>query len=600
MIDYLDIVIIVLYLIVTIGIGFWVSKQASKNLSSYFLGGKTLPWYLLGVSNASGQFDIAGTMWMVSICFVYGLKSVWLPWIWPVFNQVFLMIYLSIWLRRSNVLTGAEWINTRFGYGRGANLAHISVVVFALITVVMMIAYAFKGIGKFSQIMLPWGWHENTYALIILSLTSLYVIKGGMISVVLTEVLQFLIMTVASIAVGIVAMVKIAPETVAQLVPEGWMSPFFGWRMDLDWSGILESVNASMEKDGFSLFTVYVMLMLLKGVMASLAGPTPGYDMQRILATRSAREASLMSGLVCAVLYVPRYMLVAGLTILALVHFMPQLQQMGQPDFEQLLPHVIQEQLIPVGLSGLLLAGLFAAFMSTFAATMNAGPAYIVNDIYKRFIRPDASDRQQVRMSYLSSLVVVVVGIGLGFFVDRIADIMMWIFGALYGGYVASNVLRWHWWRFNGYGYFWGMMAGIAGTAAVLWVMQIHFSGTNVLYGFPAIFVLSLIGCIAGCLLTRPEDDEVLTAFYRNVKPWGFWGPIKQKVLAESPEFVPNRDFGRDMFNVAVGMAWQTSLVTLPIYLVLRQAQGFWISLAVVIVTSVILKFNWFDKLPRD
>ena len=100
-----DIAIICTYLVTTILIGFWVSKRASKNLNSYFLGGNTIPWYILGVSNASGMFDITGTMWLVYLIFVYGLKGVFIPWAWPVFNQIFLMIFLSIWLRRSNVMT---------------------------------------------------------------------------------------------------------------------------------------------------------------------------------------------------------------------------------------------------------------------------------------------------------------------------------------------------------------------------------------------------------------------------------------------------------------------------------------------------------------
>src|SRR5690606_27360053 len=113
----LDISIILLYLLSTVVIGFMMKRRASKNIKTYFLGGNTLPWYMLGLSNASGMFDISGTMWMVTLMFVYGLKSVWVPWLWPVFNQIFLMIYLSAWLRRSNVLTGAEWIRTRFGAG---------------------------------------------------------------------------------------------------------------------------------------------------------------------------------------------------------------------------------------------------------------------------------------------------------------------------------------------------------------------------------------------------------------------------------------------------------------------------------------------------
>src|SRR5688572_5661740 len=107
---------------------------------SVYLGGKTLPWYMLGLSNASGMFDISGTMWMVTLLFVYGLKSIWIPWLWPVFNQIFLMIFLSLWLRRSNVLTGAEWIRTRFGDDLGGNLSHMVVVLFALIGVLGFLA----------------------------------------------------------------------------------------------------------------------------------------------------------------------------------------------------------------------------------------------------------------------------------------------------------------------------------------------------------------------------------------------------------------------------------------------------------------------------
>lgn len=231
----IDLVIIVAYFATVILIGLWVSRRVwSKDLDAYFLGGKSLRWYLLGISDASGMFDISGTMWMVYILFVYGAKSIWLPFLWPVFNQIFLMMFLSAWLRRSNAMTGADWIQTRFGRGRGANLAHLSVVFFALVNVIGMLAYAFKGIGKFAVVMLPWHFTENTtglitdenlYALIILGLTSLYAIKGGMVSVVITEVMQFSILTVTSIAIGVIAICKVSPAMIEQVVPPGGRIP---------------------------------------------------------------------------------------------------------------------------------------------------------------------------------------------------------------------------------------------------------------------------------------------------------------------------------------------------------------------------------------
>ena len=604
----LDLGIIAIYLAAVTTIGFAMRRRAAKSVESYLLGGKDIPWYMLGLSNASGMFDISGTMWLVTLGFVYGLKSIWIPWLWPTFNQIFLMMYLATWLRRSNVLTGAEWIKTRFGQGAGANLAHISVVVFALITVIGFIAYAFKGIGKFADILLPWDLEPNTYALIILLITSVYVVKGGMHSVVLTEVLQFAIMTVVSVAVGLIAIAHVSPEAIDAVVPESWHSLWFGWTMDVQWSGAFEMIQGKMAEDGMSLFSIFFGLMVFKGILASMAGPSPNYDMQRVLATRSPREASLMSATVNVALYFPRYMLIAGLTILALAPLQETLVQMWgaavqageKPDFEQILPVVIRNPIIPVGLTGLLLAGLLAAFMSTFAATVNAGPAYVVNDIYKRFINPQAPNKTQVRLSYLVSAIVVVVGLAFGFQAKNIHDITMWIVGGLYGGYVAANLLKWHWWRFNGYGFFWGLIAGIVGALAAPYVMERGWPGTNNLYAFPAIFALSVLGCLAGTWLTDPEEDEVLKGFYKTVRPWGFWGPIHAQVVAEDPNFRPNRDLGRDMLNIVIGTIWQTSLVVLPICLVIRQSKGIAAALVTLVVTSLVLKKTWYDRLPPN
>src|SRR3984957_20162554 len=132
---WLDISIVLLYLGSMVTIGWMLRKKARQNKESYLMGGKSLPWYLLGLSDASDMFDISGTMWMVALCFIYGMKSIWIPWLWPVFNQVFLMMYLSKWLRRSNATTGAEWLATRFGKtGPGVTASQIVVIAFALLS----------------------------------------------------------------------------------------------------------------------------------------------------------------------------------------------------------------------------------------------------------------------------------------------------------------------------------------------------------------------------------------------------------------------------------------------------------------------------------
>src|SRR6056300_226334 len=131
----IDILILVAYVGLTLWVGFWLSKKASKNIKTYFLAGNDIPWYYLGLSNASGMFDVSGTMIAVAWFFVYGIKSDWIPWLWPIWNQIIMMIFLAIWMRRSKVLTGAEWISFRFGKSLGSKLSHLITVIFAVIIV---------------------------------------------------------------------------------------------------------------------------------------------------------------------------------------------------------------------------------------------------------------------------------------------------------------------------------------------------------------------------------------------------------------------------------------------------------------------------------
>jgi Na+/proline symporter len=606
-----DMVIIVAYLMSTVFIGYWVSKRASQNMQAYFLGGNKMPWYVLGISNASGMFDISGTMLLVYWMFIYGIKSVWIPWLWPTFNQIFLMVYLSSWLRRSKVMTGAEWIKTRFGTGRGAQLSHMIVVLYAFVSIIGFFTYGFKGIGKFAATFLPWHLSPNQYALILIAITAVYVIKGGMISVVITEVVQFVILAIASFAVGIIAMVKVAPGTLQKMVPAGWDNLFFGWNLNLDWSTLLPSASGKIAEDGYGLFGFFVMMLLFKGVLISAAGPAPNYDMQRVLSSKNPREASMMSAWVNIVLTPPRYFLIIGLTVLAAVFFNSNIKAMGpNMDFELVLPMALG-RFVPAGLLGFLIAGLLAAFMSNFAATVNAAPPYFVNDIYKRFINPNAKPKTYVRLAYLSSFVVVVIGILIGWNVTSVNSVVLWIVSGLWGGYTASNVLKWYWWRFNGYGYFWGMITGITAALvlafpgllgnvpAVKSFLAVHPVNLDVTIVFPLVLGISLIGCLLGTLLTKAEDDAVLMDFYRRVRPWGFWGPILEKVLAEDPDFKRNKDFVRDMFNIVVGIAWQISLVALPLYIVIQEYQRAAMALAVTLGTSAILKFTWYDHLEE-
>jgi len=621
--NIIDTLIILIYILLTLAVGIWVSKKASKGLKSYFLGGNNIKWYYLGLSNGSGMFDVSGTAWMVGLLFLYGAKSFMFMWLWPIWNQIFIMMFLAVWIRRSNIMTGSEWILTRFGDGKAGRASHSIVAVFAVVAAVGFIAYFFEGIGKFMTIILPWDLalelgntillnSEQSYALIIIFLTTIYTIKGGMFSVVATEVLQYGIMVIAGLLVAGYAFFTITDVEINAIISTEWKNVFFGTQLETHWSEKFQAFNNLIDSEGYKMFGALIGMTLFKGFFASVAGPTPSYDLQRILSTKSVKEAAYMSGFTNLVLFIPRYLLIAGIVVIALVFLGPEMAtnpNLSGADLEVILPKVINNH-IPVGIKGLLLAGLLAAFMSTFSAFVNAGPAYIVNDIYKKYFKPQATDKHYIKVSHIASFLVVLLGVFMGFFADSINSLTLWITSALFGGYVASNFLKWIWWRFNGWGYFWGMLAGLL-IASLQFILDQNkenltegsllydLCNVHAIYLFPIIFGFSLLGSFLGTFLTQPTDLKVLKSFYKNVRPWGFWGPVLKRIKLDDEEIEPNTKFYWDMMNCAIGIIWQSSMIVLPIYFIIRDYPKTLIALFVFLGTSLILKYTWLDKVRK-
>jgi Na+/proline symporter len=544
-------------------------------------------------------------------------------WLWPIWNQIFIMMFLAVWIRRSNIMTGSEWILTRFGDKRAGRASHLIVAAFAIIAAIGFIAYFFEGVGKFMTIILPWDLtlqmgasvllsSEQSYALIIILLTTIYTVKGGMFSVVATEVLQYGIMVLAGLLVVGYSFFAISDVEINSVITEEWRNVFFGWELETHWSDKYQAFNDLIDSEGFKMFGAFIGMTLFKGFFASLAGPTPSFDMQRILSTKTVKEAAYMSGFTNLILFIPRYLLIGGIVVIALVSLSPEMignSSFTGADLEVLLPKVINFH-VPVGVKGLLLAGLLAAFMSTFSAFVNAGPAYIVNDIYKKYFKPNASSKHYLKASHIASFSVVALGVFMGFFADSINSLTLWITSALFGGYVASNFLKWIWWRFNGWGYFWGMFSGliIASLQFLLDQNKGSFSQDSLLfelshmqaiYLFPIIFIVSLTGSFLGTFLSEPTDMKTLKSFYKTVRPWGWWGPIYKELLKEDGKLNKNTNFWNDMFNCAVGIVWQSSMIVMPIYFVIRDYPKGLIALSVFVITSLILKFTWLDKVKQ-
>ncbi|MBN2269642.1 MAG: hypothetical protein JXN61_03455, partial [Sedimentisphaerales bacterium] len=448
----IDFCIIVLYFCIVIGLGFWYQKRASKDLRAYFLGGKSIHWLALAMSGSVSNFDITGTMWIISILYVLGMKSMWHHWMWGFMMGAFFLAYMGKWVRRSNVMTAAEWMNTRFGSGRAGNLARTAYALMAVLTLASFIGYAFQGIGKFASVYIPLesladhttvGWiqtmvtaHEaDVLAVAIIGATTLYVILGGLYSVVITDVIQTLILTLASIFIAYIAWSKLTPELLGGLGAD-WTSLRVPWRVR-DFAAINDAHS--------EFFGAFVIVWVVKGLLLNAGGPAQMYDFQRFLAARDARDAAKV-GAAWSFFLIVRWAMAVGIVLLALTG------AAGVDDTEKVMP-IVLVKFLPAGYRGIVVAGLLAAFMSTFSSTVNSGASFIVRDIWQPYFRPDAGDKESVRFSYLATLGLVLVGIAIGFQAGSIATIWNWMMMALGAGVVMPNVLRWYWWRMNGWGY---------------------------------------------------------------------------------------------------------------------------------------------------
>ncbi|HQK77937.1 MAG TPA: sodium:solute symporter, partial [Candidatus Hydrogenedentes bacterium] len=227
----LDYTIIALYFILVIGMGFVYRKRASQNLDAYFLGGKRIPWLWLAMSGSVSNFDITGTMWIVSMLFLMGMRSMWIHWMWGWMMGAFFLAFMGKWVRRSNVMTGAEWMLTRFGQGAGGQAARLAAALIAVVTMCGMIGYDFQGIGKFAYEFFP-VFPPHTLALLIMGITTFYVLLGGLFSVVITDVIQTVFVTVAALLIAVVAYVQLSPDALRAALPPGWISLAPSWRIE--------------------------------------------------------------------------------------------------------------------------------------------------------------------------------------------------------------------------------------------------------------------------------------------------------------------------------------------------------------------------------
>ena len=569
-----DVLFIIFYLVSVLGVGFWYQKRAARNLDSYFLGSHRLHWLALAMSGSASNYDITGTMWIVSMLFILGMRSMWIHWMWGFLMGAFFLAYMGKWVRRSNVMTGAEWMTTRFGDDAGGRLARTTYALMAVFTLASFIGYDFQGIKKFASVYLPWP--PAVCGLVIIGITTLYVVLGGLYSVVVTDVVQMVLLALASVVISVLAFRLIDPHALRAVLPQDWFSLLPAWRLDR---------LAGTADSQYLFFGALVIVWVLKGFLMNAGGPAQMYDFQRFLAARNPKDAA-KAGAAWSLFLVVRWSMCIGLALIAL----SGVANIDDP--EKAMPVVLQ-RFLPAGFRGLVIAGLLSAFMSTFSATVNSGASYMVKDFYHRFFRPRAGQAELVRAGYGATVGIVVLGLLIGLQASSIHQIWNWMMMALGAGVVIPNFLRWYWWRLNGWGYAAGILAGLLGS-----VLALFWPAAPMFITFPPIAAVSLGASILVSLLTPAVDTDVLGAFYRSVRPFGMWGRVRRS--SPLPDLPATERPVRIILNIGLGMAAISGLYIGPMYLVAhRFGSGFlWLAVALAAVTA--LWRTWYRPLVKE
>ncbi|MCC6329339.1 MAG: hypothetical protein IT174_12535 [Acidobacteria bacterium] len=584
-----DMVIVVLYLAAIMSIGFAMKRKAAKGMSSYFLGGRQLPWWALAMSGSSSYFDITGTMWIVSTFIALGLKGMWVHMLWGFPITAFYLAYMGKWIRRSDAMTGAEWMKTRFGTGKAGDIARFSYTLFAILTITALLGYGAIGMGKFGSIFLPFS--PNVCAFLILGVTGIYVVIGGFHGIVRVEIVQTIVLSVGAIAFSVIGFMHFDAAQFAAKVPASWGDIMPSWRPEA-FQGLLTGGT------DYSLFGALVAVWVAKGLLLCLSGPEQLYDFQRFLAAKDERDAAKL-GALWGLIHTVRWPFAMAIAVMAIIGIgNAALDAQLRADPETALPLIIGSML-PVGVVGFMLAALLSGFLATFSSTVNGGAAYLVKDIYQRYINPEADNKTLVRVSYVSSALLIVTGLIISIFGSSINTAFLWIFGTLAAGILPPNVLRWYWWRLNGQGYAAGVFGGMALSLGQVFVDTMYLDDPLPLYiGFPVIAIASTVITIIVSMMTEPTDITTLKVFYQKVQPAGFWRPAREAVLADEPTFRKKLPFTVEAFNTLIAMIGITALYVSMLYLVLNRLTVAFSLIGATLLSVIILYFTWYKTLP--
>lgn len=524
----LDLLVIALYGAVVLVLGVVFARRAGRSVEDYFVAGRSLPWWVAGTSIAATWFAADAPLATAGIVRERGLYANWLWWYEGAGVILLVFFYAKLW-RRAEILTDAELIELRYSGRPAAALRAFSAVYQGVLKNAVVMGWVMLAMVKFSQVLLGW---DPAFTLAVCVVTALvYTAAAGLWGVAATDLLQFVVgmagsLILAGIVLGIVGGPAAMTEAIRALPEAGPAT--------LD----LVPNSAHLGPLEFGSFVCLILFLWVR------SGQGDGYLAQRLFAARDERH-SMMGALWFAfagIVLMTWPWIIVGLGSLLVLPASSAGEALAA-DPELAYPMMIAE-LMPVGLRGLVVAAFLAAFMSTMDTHLCWGASYLINDLYRRFIRPDAGETHHVRASRVAVALLAVLAALVAWQMTSIQRGWIYVI-ELTAGVAFVWLLRWYWWRVNA----WAEIAAMAGSvllanggALVGWTGRLGLAppalveSAAVFYGTEYDFIRAtviVLACtilwVAVALLTPADDPEVLEAFYRKVRPAGWWGPVARR-----------------------------------------------------------------------
>lgn len=644
--NVVDLTIIACYFAVLIIIGICLSRRASASMENYFLGGRKLPWWALGISGMASWLDDTGTSLIVAFLFMLGPRGLFVEFRGAVgLIMIFMMLWTGKWHRRSGCLTAAEWMEYRFGNTAGGRFARIASALASLVMNVGMLAMIIKGSGQFYSTFLPFS--PIHCAMIMIGIATLYTIVSGFYGVVFNDIFQAGIIATVVVCIAILAATKVSDtQTLAVLAEKVTHNPM--------WFSSMPTWKTSMP-DGYTQYSYLGMFMLFYLMRNIIGGMGAGGD-PKYFGAKNDRECAKLS-LLWSALMTFRWPMAMAFAILglflvndlypdpsalsqaaaAIKQYFPDATKARWQDLisaiertpdayspemvsslasalgedwivklkllsfegtiypERIMPAVILNY-IPMGLRGFVLIALIAAALSTFATILNQTVAFFVNDLYKRYFRPIATTKELMGVNYIFGVMFVVASFGMAYTTTSINDIWGWVVMGLGGGFIVPAFLRFYWWRFNGGGFAIGTVVG--GLAAI--AQRIFYPNLDERLQFGIIFSIGLTASIVGTYLSKPADQNILYHFFKTTRPFGIWPKRFAATLDPKTRATMKKEHFLDIVTVPFVFLWQVSMYLMPMQLLIRNFKSFWVTLAIFMFSAGVMYFVWYRNLPAE